>query len=273
MNRSICRILTALVLIAFVAITVAADHCTDADKMTLKKMDKAWGDANRARDKAALGAILSDHFANFNLSGTTGKKVAMGNLDGPAPPANGNVVISDNYIISCSGNTAVMTHRVEIRTKDAVNYSRSVHVFQKSGNRWQVLSSVSHPMNEVGNLFYHNYTALNAFKNHDVKWFNAHTDDGYLGINADGKMSTKADLLKNVKDYKATFDFIKIEQIFGILNGNTGWIVVTSHAKGKNADGTAFEGRRRYSRTYIKKHGKWLLRSSHFSQLKEPETP
>ena len=269
MNKSICRLFTASVLFACLAISVSAE-CSKTDKMTLKKMDKAWGDANQARDKVALGAILSDHFANFNLSGTPGKKVAMANLDGPAPPANGNVVTSDNYIISCSGNTAVMTHRVEIRTKDAVNYSRSVHVFQKSGNSWQVISTASHPLNEVGNLIYQNYTARNAFMNHDVKWFDAHTDEDYVGVNPDGKTSTKDDLLKNVKAYKATFEFLRIEQIFGNVKGNTAWIVVTNHAKGKNPSGP-FEGKRRTTRTFIKKHGKWLLRSSHYSQLKEAE--
>lgn len=80
-------------------------------------------------------------------------------------------------------------------------------------------------------------------------------------------------MLKNVKDYKGILDFLRIERIFGDVKGNTAWIIVTIHVKGKMPDGTGFEGRRRFSRTYIKNHGKWLLRSSHFSELKEPATP
>jgi ketosteroid isomerase-like protein len=267
-----------LVLIAFVAITVAA-KCSDADKMTLKKMDKAWGDANQARDKAALGAILSDHFANFNLSGTTGKKVAMGNLDGPAPPANGNVVTSDNYIISCSGNTAVMTHRVEIRTKDAVNYSRSVHVFQKSGNTWQVISTASHPLNEVGGAtqaqdaasvrtaIERHYAAIHArempkvWEHHlpDFTWFSS---DGRLLMEAgtaeaSARMGAKLDF-GTVNVYMSHFNV----QMYGNVAVATFYLVGTHASGGVTKDGTW-----RVTAVWVRKGDKWKEAHHHESPL------
>ena len=270
MKNLICMTIVALLFVAVAATPIVA-KCSYADKKALKKMDKAWSDANQARDKAALDAILSNDYAAFTLAGMTDKKNAMGNLDGPAPPPNNNVVISDNYIISCSGDTAVMTHRVEIRSKDAVNYARSVHVFRKSAGKWQVISSASHPMDEVGNLIYQNYTALNAYKKRDVKWLGAHTHDNFVSVDAAGKTSGKSEMLKDVKEYKTTFDLLRIEQIAGNVEGDSGLILVTYHAKGKSGDGTPFEGKRRFTRNYVRKDGKWLLRSAHYSQLEMPK--
>ncbi len=266
------RFLAAIILTAFTAVAVAA-KCSDADKQALKKLDKAWGDANDARDKNALNDMLSEDYAAFNLTGYTDKKAALANLDGPAPPPNDNVSISDHYIISCSGNTAVMTHRNELTTKqngkDVVFYSRSVHVFQKAGDKWRVISSVNHAMNDSGALMYRQLTAIEKYKKRDVAWFDENTDDAFIGVDPDGKVTGKSAMLEKMKNDKTTFDVLEIEGMDANVDGDTAWVIATYHAKGKLPDGTPFEGRRRASSTFVKKHGKWLARTSHATELTE----
>ena len=57
----------------------------------------------------------------------------------PAPK-----VVYDNYIIGCTPTTATVTHRNTVTQtdggKDQTTYSRSVHVLEKRGDRWQVVS-------------------------------------------------------------------------------------------------------------------------------------
>lgn len=269
MTKSICRFFGAVILTAFAVVAVAAG-CPEDDKTALKKMDKAWGDAINAGDKAAVNAMLHDNYAAFDLSGTTGKKEALDGIDGPAPPTD-NEVISDNYIISCSGDTAVLTHRNEFRIKDGdsvdVNYSRSVHVFQKAGGKWRVIASVNHPMNEGGALIYHNYSGMAAFKAKDMEWFEKAMDDNYFAVGPDGSIIGRDKVLEGIKNDSNKYDMMEMSDIGVNIVGDTAIVTGVYHSKGKSADGTPFDVKSRFTRTFAKKHGKWVALSTHTTMM------
>lgn len=54
----------------------------------------------------------------------------------------------DHYVVACSPVTATLTHRTSVTTtvngRDQTTYSRSVHVLEKRGGRWQVVSNAGH---------------------------------------------------------------------------------------------------------------------------------
>ncbi|NNE67219.1 MAG: nuclear transport factor 2 family protein [Pyrinomonadaceae bacterium] len=267
--NTICKILTVSLITVFAVVSVSA-KCTDSQKAALKKMDKDWGNANQTRNRAALDGMLSSHYSAFSLSGSTDKKAAMAIMDQPAPEPDNNVLISDHYIIKCSVNTAVMTHRNEFHDieggKGEVFYSRSVHVFENAGGKWSVVASVNHPMDDEGNLIYMTYGGLEAFKKKDLEWFKARTHDQAVSVDQNGKISGKSEMIKGVKD-APKFEKIKIEDIGANVNGDMGTVVVTYMVEGKAPDGTDMGGRYRISRNYVRENGKWLMMSAHATKM------
>ena len=268
------RISAVILITIFAVISVAAD-CTDAEKTALEKMDKAWGDVIQKRDRAALDSMLSDDYSAFNMANATDKTAAMAVMDQPAPEPSSNVTISDHYIIRCSGNTAVMTHRNEFRDieggKGEVNYSRSVHVFAKEGGKWKILSSTGHPMDEAGNLIYMTYSGLDAYKKKDYAWFEARTHDNAVAVDPTGKIMNRTAMLDEMKNSKATIEKLEIAQIGANVTGDSGRVIVTYDMKGKAADGTDISGKYRISRNFVRENGKWMMISSHSTRMAAEE--
>lgn len=266
--KIVYKFMTVCMITAFAVISVSAE-CTAADKMTLEKMDKAWGDAIEKRDKAALNGMLSANYAAFNLATATDKKAAMAVMDQPAPPPTNDVAISDHYIIRCSGNTAVMTHRNEFQAdgKGEMLYSRSVHVFEKSGGKWSVLASVNHPMDEAGNLVYMTYSGLEAYKKKDMAWFEARTHDNAVSIDPTGSVSGRSQMLESMKNDKSTIENLEIESINANVTGDTGVVIVMYDMRGKAPDGTDISGKYRISRNFVRENGKWMMMMAHASVM------
>ncbi|MDH3530427.1 MAG: nuclear transport factor 2 family protein [Acidobacteriota bacterium] len=272
--KIIYRILAVMLVTAITALSVAAD-CSDAEKMALEKMDKAWGDVIQKRDRAALDGMLSADYSAFTLADASDKAAAMAIMDQPVPEPSSNVTISDHYIIRCSGNTAVMTHRIEFHNneggKGEVSYARSIHVFEKAGGKWKILSSTGHPMDEAGNLVYMTYSGLDAYKKKDYAWFEARMHDNAVSVDPTGRIMNRTAMLDEMKNSKATIEKLEIAQIGANVTGDSGRVIVTYDMKGKAADGTDISGKYRISRNFVRENGKWMMISSHATRMAEEE--
>ena len=153
----------AVSLLMIAAATVAFGQCSDADKQKLEAFDRAWGDAGVRGDRAALQTIYADNYVGLTSSGMLDKTQTISDtlkqfeID-KANPQNAAKVTHDYYMITCSPTSATITHRNVITEnengKPYTFYTRSVHVLERRGDGWLVVSNAGHPLNDAATLFY-----------------------------------------------------------------------------------------------------------------------
>ena len=266
MKNTIYRTILVMLISAFMAIGVAA-QCTDAQKAELTKFTNDYEQAFEKRDKATVQAMLSDNYHSFYDSGMVDKAWILENRFGPDDKAVEAVRLNDNFYITCSGDSAVLTHRNEnIRKENGIettNYFRSVHIFQKTGSKWKLIASASNDLSDSDNLRYMEQGGLEAYRRRDSKWFEKNLHEDYLSIEADGKITRKPDLLTQIKNDKNTYDVMRIWRIRVKIMGDAATLIVNMYEKGKSADGKPFERQMLTTRNLVKENGKWLAMSSH----------
>lgn len=233
----------------------AFGECSDADKKALEAFDRAWGNAET---REALEPFYADDFRNIGLLGTTNKEQALTNI----APADPNVTF-DHYVISCTANTATISHRVVIksnengRTKTA--YQRVIHFLEKRGGKWQAVSSAGNPITNEGYILAMEMDLAQAVKIRDAKWFEQNVADDYIGDNFDGKTETKAQLIDRIKNQKRVYETINLSEVKTRLNGDAATLMGLYHLTGKDENGRLLDIKMRFSRMYIKKDGNWML--------------
>ena len=104
-----------------------------ADKLIA--LDKAWGSASGPDDATAM---ISDKLISVDKGGVTGKAELMKDLSSADAP-DGPYVAGDYKVQFLDDNTAVMVHSAG--TGDDAHWS--MHVWQKSGGKWQVAATAS----------------------------------------------------------------------------------------------------------------------------------
>lgn len=152
-----------LLLLAALAVvsvsSVSAAQCSDAEKQRLEEFDRAWGSATMRGDRAHLQTVFADDYAGIGPAGTIGKAAAIEDAmrtfeSNRANPQNAPRVTWDNYVVTCTPGTAVITHRnVIVMPSDSGErrtYVRSVHVLEKRDGRWQVVGNAGHPLASGG---------------------------------------------------------------------------------------------------------------------------
>lgn len=266
MKNTIYRTILVTLISAFMAIGVAA-QCTDAQKAELTKLTNDYEEAYENRDRAMVEATLSDNYNAFYDSGMVDKAWILENRFGPDDKAVEAVRLNDNFHITCSGDTAVLTHRNENTRKEngieTTNYFRSVHIFQKTGNKWKLIASAGNDLSEIDNLKYMEQGGLEAYRKRDVKWFEKNLHEDYLSIASDGKITRKPELLEQIKNDKTTYEVMRIWRVRVKMMGDAARLIVNMYEKGKSADGKPFERQMLTTRNLVKENGKWLAMSSH----------
>src|SRR5207244_4673935 len=130
-------------------------QCSDAEKKRLQDFDKSWGEASLRGDRSYLENIVANDFMNAVVGAVTGKGQTIDDLvktaeRNRANPQNADKVTWDRYVITCTPNTATITHRNTIVSKagdlERTGYTRSVHVLEKRGERWSVTSNAGLPL-------------------------------------------------------------------------------------------------------------------------------
>jgi ketosteroid isomerase-like protein len=254
-------------------------ECSSADKKALEALDHAWSEAGAKGDKAALMALYADDYVGF--PGMAGKAATIENTMATfernrSNPSTQNITY-DHYLISCTPNTATVTHRNSITTKGAdgkewTTYSRSVHIFEKRNGRWQVVSNAGNNLDDNAVLWYLEQDWNDALMKRDGAWFEKNYASDFSSISSmSGNLSGKAQEIADIVNDKGlelaeTTDMnIRVEGNFAVVTG-------IFRTKGKDEKGVAYDRRSRFTDTWIKRDGRWMAWASQGTMIPEAKT-
>jgi ketosteroid isomerase-like protein len=265
------RILATTLLILSAA-TLAFGQCTEADKQKLMALDRAWGEVAQRGDRAALQNLYADDYMNPAPTGTLNKAQAIENAVRDAErrranPQAADGLAHDHYVITCTPNTATITHRnvitARVDGREQHFYTRSVHFLEKRGGEWKVVSDAGGPLGDEGQLLYMEMEWADADRKGDVAWFERNFADNYSGISSrTGRLYTKAEEIADIRNRKEVIDSTASSDMQVRVNGNTGIVTGVYTMKGKDEKGQPFDRRIRYTDVYVKRDGRWQVVSS-----------
>lgn len=266
--------------LAALAVSLASDisaaECSAADKAALMTFDKTWSEATQRGDRAFLNNVLADNYMGINLGGTVNKATTIDNAARNADLAKANpqpAAVADYYVITCTQNSATITHRNVIPaaagSMSGPTYSRSVHFLEKRGNQWQVVSNAGQPVNEQQQLVYMELEWNDASKNHDAAWF----ERNYAPFASDisgmtGGIETKSQAVEAARSNKRTFDLLELSELNVRVEGDVAVVTGVNHAKGKDATGKPFDQRFRFTDTYLKRDGRWQVWATQGTEIR-----
>jgi ketosteroid isomerase-like protein len=266
------------VLSLFAVALTAFGQCSDADKKKLEEFDRAWGEAFNVGDRAAMSNYLADDFVTISPSGTQSKsqviddavKAAEKNKNNPDAPK----VTHDFYVISCTGNTATITHRnvisEKMKGKEDISYSRSVHFLEKRGGNWKVVSSTGSAVDDYGMLVYKEQEWNNADLSRDASWFEKNYADDATDISSrNGLISGKKETIEDLKSSKRVMELAELSNLKVRVDGNFAVVTGVNHVKGRDEKGAAFDRTASFTDTYIKRDGHWLVWATQGTEVKK----
>jgi ketosteroid isomerase-like protein len=267
-------ILGTLILIAATFATAVA-QCSEADKKALEAFDRAWGAAGQSGDKAALTAIYADDYVG--LPAMLGKAATIDDTMSAFErnKANPSTAITtyDHYLISCTPTTATITHRNTITSKDAdgkerVAYSRSVHILEKRGGKWQVVSNAGgNNLDESSVIWYLEQDWNNALMKRDRSWFEKHYSSDFTGVSSlTGNISNKSAEITDIVNDKG-LELAETSDMNINVNGDMAVVTGIFRTKGKDDKGVAYDRRVRYIDTWVKRDGRWQAWTSQGTRI------
>lgn len=265
------RILVSLILTLGTA-GYAFGQCSPADKKALEAFDHAWGTATLAGDRAALENIYANDYTG--LPGMQGKATAIDNAvraaeRNKANPANADKTTYDHYLISCTANSATITHRNTVWTpvgaggKPETFYSRSVHILEKRGGKWQVVSNAGSGLDDYDVIWYLEQDYNDAIAKQDRSWFEKNYAADFTSISgSSGRLMDKAEDIADTVDSGAKMELAETTNMNIRIDGRTAIVTGVFRTKGTDAKGAAFDRKIRYTDVWIKRDGRWQAWSS-----------
>lgn len=254
----------------------AFGQCSDADKAALEALDKAWGTATQKGDRATLESFIADDFRA--LPGMTTKAQTIRNAVANAQPAGGAAgnVTWDRYIITCTPNSATITHRNIVVSNDGpggreqTTWARSIHVLEKRGGKWQLVSTTGHEMDDEMALYYMDLDWTDANLRRDKAWFERNFADDYVSVSSsDGSVSGKGADIEESMNSKEKVEMTESTNQMIRADRNVGVVIGIYHWKGTDENGKPFDNRVRYTDTYVKRDGRWQVLSTISVPIKE----
>ena len=269
------RILLMLV-VTFAFAGYAFGECNVADKKALEAFDRAWGAAGVKGDRAALMAIYADDYVGIpDMQNKT--QTIEGTMtdfeNGRANPNTGDTLTHDNYMITCTPTSAVITHRNIFTTKngagkDETSWSRSVHFLEKRGGKWQVVGNAGNSLDEYAVLGYMERDWNNAYIKRDASWFERNYAADYSGISSGtARINTKAAELAEFKTDKSITESAELSEMNIRIDGNTAIITGVNHVQGRDDKGQPMNYRLRFTDTFIKRDGRWQVWASQGTRI------
>ena len=257
----------------------AYGQCSDADKKKLEEFDRAWGDAAVRGDRAYLENVLADEFMNVSTTGTQTKAQTIDNQMKQAEQARTStekqpVTTHDHYVIACTPKTATITHRNTTTSmadgKERTQYSRSVHFLEKRGNDWKVVSSTGHIVDDGAMLLYMEQDWNDADVARNAGWYERNYADDATSISSrTGALTSKAEDVQDMKTTKRVIESAELSETRVRLEGNTGVVTGVNHVKGRDDKGAAFDRWIRFTDTYVKRDGRWLVWATQGTEVKK----
>jgi len=261
--------LLASLLVISAAPFPALAQCGDADKKALEAFDKAWSEATTSGNRAQLQTILADDFASATITGTVNKAatidVAVATAERTrASPQSASRTIYDNYVITCTPVTGTVTHRNTIVTtvngREQTAYSRSVHVMEKRGGRWQVVSNAGHPLTDAQILLYLENDWNEAIKKHDAGWVERNYADDATDVSSrTGTLMNKAAAIADMRDNKSVVESIEFLEANARVDGNTAIVTGVYRDRRRDDSGRPYDRRVRFTDTWVKRDGRWQV--------------
>ena len=245
----------------------AFGQCSDADKKALEAFDRAWSVAGQNGDKAALMNIYADDYVG--LPAMEGKTAAINGTmatfeRNKANPAGANNATYDHYMISCTPSSATVTHRNTVWTpngeggKPGTFYSRSVHVLEKRGGKWQVVSNAGNDLDDYAVLWYLEQDWNDAAPKRDKAWFEKNYAADFTGVSSvTGKLSNKAEDIADLMNDKGTLELTETTDMDIRIDGRTAIVTGIYRTKGKDDKGVAYDRKIRFTDTWIRRDGRW----------------
>lgn len=242
-------------------------QCSDANKQALEAFDKGWSAAGQGGDKTSLMAIYADDYVG--LPAMVGKTQAIETTmktfeRNKANPAGADKVEYDHYIISCTPNSATITHRNTVWTpngeggKPQTFYTRSVHVLEKRGGKWQVVSNAGGGLDDYAVLWYLEQDWNDASPKRDKAWFEKNYAADFSSVSStSGKLSNKAEDIAELMNDKGTVELTETTDMNIRIDGKTAVVTGIYRTKGKDEKGAAYDRKIRFTDTWIKRDGRW----------------
>jgi ketosteroid isomerase-like protein len=250
----------------------AFGECGDADKKALEAFDRAWGDAGVKGDRTALTAIYADDYTGLPdaQNKTQTIEATMATFERVrANPGMADKISHDNYMITCTPMSAVITHRNIVTVKNGAGgkeetfWTRSVHFLEKRGGKWQVVGNAGNGLDEYAMLDYIERDWSDADVKRDMSWFESNFAADYSGISSlTGKLSNKAEEIAGMKSDKSVTESAESTDMNIRIEGNTAVVTGVYRTKGRDEKGQPFNRRIRYTDTYIKRDGRWQVWAS-----------
>ena len=256
------------IILLVISATGVMGQCSEADKMALETFDHGWTEANARGDRAYLQNVYADDYLRTSLTGPANKSEIIEAAVKSAArdktnPQNVPKVSADHFVITCTQNTATITHRTVVTTTDGGReqtfYSRGVHFLEKRGGRWQVVSIANHPLDDSTQLLLMEDEWNEANRKKDASWFERNLADDFTFVNYQtGALQNKEAWLANVTKRTLSFDSIETSELKTRANGDLGLVTGVVHLKGRESQGQPVDQSLRFIVTYVKRDGRWL---------------
>jgi ketosteroid isomerase-like protein len=242
-------------------------ECSNSDKAALEAFDRAWGDAGVKGDRNALVAIYADDYVGLpamdNKARTIENAIAAFEL-GKKDPNTVDRISHDNYLITCTPGSAVITHRNIISTNNGAGgkgqtfWTRSVHMLEKRGGKWQVVGNAGNTLDDAAILAYTEMDWNTADMKHDSGWLESNFAADYTSVSSsDGRILTKAEDIADSKNSKRVLDSIELSDLNVRIDGNTAIVTGVNHVRGHDDKNQPIDYRSRFTDTFIKRDGRW----------------
>jgi ketosteroid isomerase-like protein len=253
-------------LLCVAASTPVFAECSAADRAALQAFDVAWTKASNSGDRAALTTILSDNFGSTNVIGGGTKAANIDNtvrnaaLNAANPQPQGT---PDRFAFICSATLATIMHRnttAAVAPATYPTYSRTMHVLEKKGNSWQVVTSMNNALTDQQTLMYMEQDWNEAWKNHDVAWI----EKNYAPFSRDvyavtGAVLRKADVIADMKKGADTYESLELSDMAVRVEGDVAVVSGVNTVKGKDAQGKPIDLKSRFTDTFIRRDGQWQV--------------
>jgi ketosteroid isomerase-like protein len=261
------KIFAMALLLAFTS-TVAWAECTEAAKKELEAFDRAWGAASLAGDRTKMTAIYADDYSGLpdGENKTSAISGAMTAFEAEKASPSGEKVTHEHYMIACTPNSATLTHRNTIwvpkgaGSNPETTYSRSVHILEKRGGKWQVVSNAGGSLDDYATLWYLEQDWNNAIHKRDKSWFEHNYAQSFGSVS-----STSAQIMNRAQDIadtlndKSVYDLVETKEMQIRIDGNTAVVNGIFRMRGKDEKGAPVDRRTRYTDTWVKRGGRWQV--------------
>jgi ketosteroid isomerase-like protein len=251
--------------------------CNAADTAALEAFDRAWGKAAEAGDEKALEAVYGASYVDLQPGALSDRGTAIhGAVDDAAKlKASGKTapaVTHDFYQISCTGQSALITHRnwgpLEGGADGHTWQTRSVHQLEKADGQWRVVGNATHSLSEAQRVGYIDLEWNVAELAKDRAWFERNLAADYIGV------SSRTGSLENRDDFfgefgKTTVTAAETSDMEVQVDGDRALVTGIYATRGTDEKGKAFDRRTRYIDGFVMRDGRWQIWSSQGTPIVE----